>query len=36
MSCKNQVTAEQMTHMFFQHVWVHFELPKSIISDRDS
>lgn len=22
--------------MFFQNVWVHFEFPKSIISDRDS
>jgi hypothetical protein len=22
--------------MFFQHVWVHFGFPKSIISDRDS
>jgi hypothetical protein len=22
--------------MFFQNVWVHFGLPKSIISDRDS
>ncbi len=25
-----------MTQMFFQNVWVHFGLPKSIISDRDS
>jgi hypothetical protein len=31
-----QVTAEQMAQMFFQNVWVHFGLPKSIISDRDS
>ena len=36
MPCKKQVTAEQMTHMFFQHVWVHFGLPNSIISDWDS
>jgi hypothetical protein len=36
MPCKKQVTAEQTTQMFFQHVWVHFGLPKSIISDRDS
>jgi hypothetical protein len=34
--CKKQVTAEQMAQMFFQHVWVHFGLPKSIIFDRDS
>jgi hypothetical protein len=25
-----------MAQMFFQNVWVHFGLPKSIISDRDS
>jgi hypothetical protein len=25
-----------MTQMFFQNVWVHFGLPKSIISDQDS
>ena len=32
MPCKKQVTAEQMAQMFFQNVWVHFGLPKSIIS----
>jgi hypothetical protein len=36
MPCKKQVTTEQMTQMFFQNVWVHFGLPKSIISDWDS
>jgi hypothetical protein len=36
MPCTKQVTAKQMTQMFFQNVWVHFGLPKSIISDRDS
>jgi hypothetical protein len=36
MPCKKQVTTEQMAQMFFQNVWVHFGLPKSIISDRDS
>jgi hypothetical protein len=34
MSCKKRVTTEQTTKMFFQHVWVHFGLPKSIISNR--
>jgi hypothetical protein len=34
--CKKKVTAEKMAQMFFQHVWVHFGLPKSIIYDRDS
>jgi hypothetical protein len=36
MPCKKQVTTEQTTHLFFQHVWVHFGLPTSIISDQDS
>jgi hypothetical protein len=36
MPCTKQVTAEKTTQMFFQNVWVHFGLPKSIISDRDS
>jgi hypothetical protein len=36
MPCKKQVTTEQTTHMFFANVWVHFGLPTSIISDRDS
>jgi hypothetical protein len=36
MPCTKQITAEQTTQLFFQNVWVHFGLPKSIISDRDS
>jgi hypothetical protein len=36
MPCKNHVTTEQVAHLFFQHVWVHFGFPTSIISDRDS
>ena len=36
MPCTKQVTAEQTTQLFFQNFWVHFGLPKSIISDRDS
>jgi hypothetical protein len=36
MPFTKQVTAEQTTQLFFQNVWVHFGLPKSIISDRDS
>ena len=36
MPCKKQVTVEHTAHMFFQNVWVHFGLPTSIISDRDS
>ena len=36
MPCKNQVTTEKTTHLLFQNVWVHFGLPISIVSDRDS
>ena len=36
MPCKNKITAEQTTHIFFQNVWVHFGLPTSIVSDQDS
>jgi hypothetical protein len=34
--CKNQVTTEQKMQMFFENVWVHFGLPTSIVSNRDS
>ena len=33
---EKQVTAEQTTKLFFQNVWVHFGLPTSIVSNRDS
>ena len=36
MPCKKKVTAEQTAHIFFQNVWIHFGLPTSIVSDRDS
>ena len=36
MPCKKHGTTEQLTQIFFQHVWVHFGFPKSIISDRYS
>lgn len=31
-----QITTEQTANLFFQHVWVHFGLPISIVSDQDS
>ena len=31
-----QITAEQTAKLFFEHVWVHFGLPTSIVSDRDT
>ena len=34
--CNKQITTEQTTKLFFQHVWIHFALPTSIVSDRDS
>jgi hypothetical protein len=34
--CKKQVTGEGTAHLFFQHVWVHFGFPTSIVSDQDS
>lgn len=33
--CKNQITTEQRTHLFFQNIWVHFGLPTLIVSDCD-
>jgi len=34
--CNKKITAEQTTKLFFQHVWVHFGLPTSIVPNRDS
>jgi hypothetical protein len=34
--CKKSITVEATTKLFFEHVWVHFGLPQTIISDRDS
>jgi hypothetical protein len=34
--CKKQITTEQTANLFFQYVWVHFGLPTSTISDRDT
>jgi hypothetical protein len=36
MPCKKRVIVGHTTKMFFANVWVHFRLPTSIISDRDS
>eukprot|EP00253_Pinus_taeda_P019058 PITA_19058 len=33
---KKKVTAKQTPKLFFQHVWVHFGLPTSIVSDQYS
>ena len=34
--CNKQVTVEQTAKFFFQNLWVHFGLPTSIVSDRNS
>jgi len=34
--CKNKITAEQTTQIFFQNIWVHFGLPTSIVCGQDS
>ena len=31
MPCKKQINAEQNAYLLFQHIWVHFGLPTSII-----
>jgi hypothetical protein len=36
MSCKKHITIEQTGNLLFHHVWVHFGLPTSIFSDRDT
>jgi hypothetical protein len=36
MPCKKQIIVEQTANHFFQYVWVHFGLPTSIISNRDT
>jgi hypothetical protein len=33
---KNNITAEATAKLFFTHVWVHFWLPHTIISDLDN
>jgi len=34
--CKKTITGQGAADLFFNHVWIHFGLPTSIISDRDS
>jgi hypothetical protein len=33
---KKNITAEATAKIFFERVWVHFGIPQTIISDRDS
>jgi len=34
--CKKTIIGQGAANFFFNHVWIHFGLPTSIISDRDS
>jgi hypothetical protein len=34
--CKKSITIEATANLFFTHVWVHFGIPQTTISDRDS
>jgi hypothetical protein len=36
VACKKSITAEATAKLFFERVWVHFGIPQTIISDRDS
>jgi hypothetical protein len=36
MPCKKKITIEKTANLLFQHVWVHFGLPTSIVSDQDT
>ena len=36
VACKKMISVEETTKLFFEYVWVHFKLPKRIISYRDS
>ena len=36
VACRKAISIEETAKLFFEHVWVHFGLPKSIISYRDS
>ena len=36
VACKKNIIAEAIAKLFFERVWVHFGIPQSIISNRDS
>ena len=36
IACKKSISAESTAKLFFKHVWVHFGLPHTIISDQDN
>jgi hypothetical protein len=34
--CKKSIMVEATTNIFFERVWVHFEIPQTIVSNRGS
>jgi len=36
VACKKGVSMEEIAKLFFENIWIHFGLPQSVISDRDS
>ena len=36
MPCKKTINGQEATNLFFGQVWVHFGIPRSIISDKDT
>jgi hypothetical protein len=36
MPCKNTIKGQYETNMFFKKVYMHFVIPRSIISDSDT
>jgi hypothetical protein len=36
MPCKKTIKGQEVANMFFEQVWVHFGIPKRIISDQDT
>ena len=35
MPCRKTIKGQEETNIFFEQIWVHFEIPRSIISNRD-
>jgi hypothetical protein len=36
MPCKNTIKGQEATNMLFEEIWVHFRIPRRIISYMDT
>jgi hypothetical protein len=36
ISCKKRIKIEATCNLFFEHVWVHFGIPQTIVSYQDN